>query len=128
MFQDFYQKKENGLIISLILALRILLDYLEKRRDVDSKKVGVMAISLGGYYAPRNASMEKRFKACVAWGGIWNYHETWKKRIEAEYKTALSVPGHHLTWIMNTKTIDRFRIEALFWACGACSSSSTGAS
>ena len=39
------------------------IDYLEKRDDVDSKKIGVVAISLGGYYSPRCASMEPRFAA-----------------------------------------------------------------
>ena len=81
------------------------IDYLETRKDVDAKRVAVMAISLGGYFAPRNASMEKRFKACVAWGAIWDYHATWKKRIEAAYKVPLSVPGHHLSWSMNAKTM-----------------------
>ncbi|OGL64138.1 MAG: hypothetical protein A3J27_15025 [Candidatus Tectomicrobia bacterium RIFCSPLOWO2_12_FULL_69_37] len=82
------------------------MDYLEKRRDVDANRVAVMAISLGGYYAPRVASMEPRFKACVAWGAIWDYHETWKKRVEASFKTELSVPGHHITWILNAKSLD----------------------
>ncbi|MEK6709696.1 MAG: alpha/beta fold hydrolase, partial [Nitrospinota bacterium] len=82
------------------------IDYLETRKDVDARRVAVMAISLGGYFAPRNASMERRFKACVAWGAIWDYYETWRKRIEAAYKVPLSVPGHHLTWSMNAKTME----------------------
>ena len=28
-------------------------DYLETRGDVDAKRIGIVAISLGGYYAPR---------------------------------------------------------------------------
>ena len=83
------------------------LDYLEKRGDVNARRAGVMAISLGGYYAPRNAAMEKRFKACVAWGAQWDYLKIWKDRIAAAYKTALSVPAHHLTWIFNVKTMDQ---------------------
>ncbi|MBT3350368.1 MAG: alpha/beta hydrolase [Nitrospinaceae bacterium] len=82
------------------------LDYLETRKDVNAKKVGVMAISLGGYYAPRMASMDRRFKACLAWGAIWDYHATWKKRIDQAFKTELSVPGHHIQWILNAKTMD----------------------
>jgi dienelactone hydrolase len=82
------------------------INYLEKRSDVDARRVGVMAISLGGYYAPRNAAMEKRFKACVAWGAQWDYHEVWRERIAAAYQTALSVPGHHLAWIFNVRTIE----------------------
>jgi dipeptidyl aminopeptidase/acylaminoacyl peptidase len=82
------------------------LDYLKTRDDVNAGKVGVMAISLGGYYAPRMASMERRFKACVAWGAIWDYHATWKKRIAASMRADMSVPGHHIMWILNTKTLE----------------------
>ena len=82
------------------------MDWLEKRDDVDAKKVGVVAISLGGYYAPRIASMEPRFAACIAWGAIWDYYGTWKKRIDANFKTSLSVPGHHITWILGVNTLD----------------------
>jgi len=81
-------------------------DWLERRADVDPKRIGIVAISLGGYYAPRCAAMEPRFAACIAWGAQWDYHETWKKRVEAAYQTALSVPGHHIEWIMGAKSID----------------------
>ncbi len=82
------------------------MDWLEKRDDVDAKKVGVVAISLGGYYAPRIASMEPRFAACIAWGAIWDYYGTWKKRIDSKFKTSLSVPGHHIMWILGVNSLD----------------------
>ena len=81
-------------------------DYLETRPDVDADRIGIMAISLGGYYAPRCASLEPRFKACIAWGAIWDYHATWKRRIDAGFKTSLSVPGHHISWIFGVETLD----------------------
>jgi dienelactone hydrolase len=80
------------------------IDFLEKRADVDAGKIGVMAISLGGYYATRCAAMDPRFAACVCWGAIWDYYATWKKRIDANFKTALSVPGHHIMWILGVDT------------------------
>jgi dienelactone hydrolase len=82
------------------------LDYLEGRKDVNAKKTGVVAISLGGYYAPRIASLDRRYKACVAWGAQWDYHATWKKRVAASMKTELSVPGHHIMWMFNTKSYE----------------------
>ena len=82
------------------------IDYLEKREDVNANKIGVVAISLGGYYAPRCASMEPRFAACIAWGAIWDYYATWKKRIDVKFKTSLSVPGHHITWILGVDTLE----------------------
>jgi dienelactone hydrolase len=82
------------------------IDHLEKRADVDAKRIAVMAISLGGYYAPRCASMEPRFAACVAWGAIWDYYATWKRRIEASFKASMSVPGHHITWILGVDSLE----------------------
>ena len=48
------------------------IDYLEKREDVDKDRIAVMGVSLGGYFAPRAAAFEKRFKACVAWGAVYD--------------------------------------------------------
>jgi dienelactone hydrolase len=83
------------------------IDYLETRADVDPKKIAVVANSLGGYYAPRCASMEPRFAACIAWGAIWDYHATWKKRIDAAFNASMSVPGHHITWILGVDTMEQ---------------------
>ncbi|HSQ02485.1 MAG TPA: alpha/beta hydrolase, partial [Burkholderiales bacterium] len=58
------------------------------------------------YYAPRCAAMDKRFKACVAWGAIWDYHEKWARRIEALKQAALPVPADHLLWVCGVKTYD----------------------
>jgi len=65
----------------------------------------IVAISLGGYYAPRCAALEPRFAACIAWGAIWDYHAVWKHRIEAQFKASLSVPGHHIMWILGAATL-----------------------
>ena len=70
------------------------------------KKIGIVAISLGGYYAPRCASMEPRFAACIAWGAIWDYHAVWKRRIEAQFNASMSVPGHHIMWILGADRLD----------------------
>jgi hypothetical protein len=43
-------------------------DYLASRPEFDEKRIGVMALSLGGYYAPRAASLEPRYACCIAWG------------------------------------------------------------
>lgn len=82
------------------------LDYLETRDDVDAQRAGVMGISLGGYYAPRCASLDSRYKACVAWGAIWDYHATWKARVDSGFTTAMSVAGHHITWALGVDSIE----------------------
>jgi pimeloyl-ACP methyl ester carboxylesterase len=82
------------------------LDYLATRPEVDINRVGVVALSLGGYYAPRCAAMDRRYKACVAWGAIWDYHEVWRRRVERLKQAALSVPADHLLWVMGAATFE----------------------
>jgi dipeptidyl aminopeptidase/acylaminoacyl peptidase len=81
-------------------------DYLVTRRDVDKERLAVMGVSLGGYYAPRAAAFEPRFKACVSWGAIWDYHATWKKRVDKAFQASLSVPGEHIMWVLGVDNIE----------------------
>src|SRR5262249_60955284 len=37
---------------------------------------------------------------------IWDYHAVGKRRIEAQFKAALSVPGHHIMWILGATTLE----------------------
>src|SRR5262249_40396742 len=82
------------------------IDWLEQRADVNPERIGIVAISLGGYYAPRCASLEPRFAACIAWGAIWDYHAVWKRRIEASFNASMSVPGHHIMWILGAQSLE----------------------
>jgi alpha-beta hydrolase superfamily lysophospholipase len=82
-------------------------DYLAGRREFDPKRIGIMALSLGGYYAPRAASMDHRFACCISWGPEWDYHTKWQERlarIERGEVLSLSVPWQHLLWVFGVKT------------------------
>ena len=82
-------------------------DYLAGRPEIDASRIGVMAISLGGYYAPRAASLEPRFACCVAWGAQWDYEATWQGRFDRIAKSgnpSLSVPWQHLLWVFDVAT------------------------
>jgi dipeptidyl aminopeptidase/acylaminoacyl peptidase len=83
-----------------------VVNYLETRSDVDKDRIGVMGISLGGYYSPRAAAFEPRFKACVSWGAIWDYYAIWKRRIDKSFQGALSVPGDHIMWVLGVSSLD----------------------
>jgi len=96
------------------------LDYLETRPDVDMNRVGIVAMSLGGYYAPRCAAMDKRYKACIAWGAVWDYHATWKRRLKRLKQAALPVPVDHLLWACGVdnyddalKKLEGFRLDGV---------------
>jgi len=47
-----------------------VVDYALKRRDVDSKRIALIGVSMGGYLAPRAAAYEHRLAALVANEGI----------------------------------------------------------
>ncbi|MHB1987799.1 MAG: alpha/beta hydrolase family protein [Acidimicrobiales bacterium] len=53
------------------------LDYLAGLPEVDADRLGVWGVSLGGYYAPRLASVDDRVKACIALAGPYTFGENW---------------------------------------------------
>ena len=84
-------------------------DYLSTRPDVDPDRIGIVALSLGGYYAPRAAAFEKRFKCCVAWGAIFDFGAAFEARVGGTNEP--SVPGFvdHAQWVFGTKSLDETR-------------------
>src|SRR5579875_354978 len=54
-----------------------ILDALEARRDLDTSRVGVWGVSLGGYYAARWSAADHRVRACIALGGPYDLGEAW---------------------------------------------------
>ncbi len=86
---------------------RAAMDYLEGRADVDASRVGVIAMSLGGYYAPRAAAFEKRLACCVAWGARWD-NALSHGRILRDPNAARSVGGwvDHALWVYGAKDAD----------------------
>ncbi len=59
------------------VAVKAVIDFIEQRRDVDSSRVGMWGVSLGGYYAPRAAAFDQRIKACIALSGPFDWSECW---------------------------------------------------
>ncbi len=56
-------------------AVSAAIDYLESRHDVDTDRIGLSGISLGGYYAARVAAFEPRVKACAVNCGPYDWSE-----------------------------------------------------
>lgn len=86
---------------------RAAMDYLETRDDVDAGRVGIVAMSLGGYYAPRAAAFEKRLACCIAWGARWD-NALSHGRILRDPNAARSVTGwvDHALWVYGAKDAD----------------------
>ncbi len=57
--------------------VKAVIDWVEKRADIDTGRIGLWGVSLGGYYAPRAAAFEKRIKACIALSGPYDFGDVW---------------------------------------------------
>ncbi|MBI2768941.1 MAG: prolyl oligopeptidase family serine peptidase [Burkholderiales bacterium] len=83
-------------------------DYLERRKDVDGRRIGMMALSLGGYHAPRAAAFEPRFACCVAWGANYDWGKRFRARISGASSSQKSVPHYvdHVKWVLGRETVE----------------------
>jgi len=57
-----------------------VVDFLAGRGDIDPGRVGLMGVSLGGYYAARCAAYEPRLRAAVALAGPYRFDLDWDTR------------------------------------------------
>lgn len=53
-------------------AVVAVLDWLERRPEIDGARLGIIGRSTGGFYAPKVASLDRRVKAAVAWGAMYH--------------------------------------------------------
>ena len=83
-------------------------DYLDAREGVDSSRIGVMAMSMGGYYAPRIAAFEHRYAACLTWGAHFDYHEVWlhRRKVLEAGGTVSSSAIWQLPWVLGMPDMD----------------------
>ena len=88
------------------------LDYLETRKDVDGKRVGMMGWSLGGYYAPRAAAFEKRFRLCVAWGANHNWGALQRRRLAKKGDRPIPHYWDHVMWVFGKDSLESFMAYA----------------
>jgi dienelactone hydrolase len=81
-------------------------DYLETRPDVDPQRIGIVGLSLGGYYAPRAAAFEKRLKCCIARGASWEFGPLAEKVAGGNAKS-MTVGAFQLMFIFGKETLDQ---------------------
>jgi dienelactone hydrolase len=82
-------------------------DFLQSVPGIDRDRIGMMALSLGGYHAPRAAAFEPRFKCAVAWGANYDWGETQRRRYEAK-EQRLPVPHYweHVGWVFGKTGVE----------------------
>ncbi len=59
------------------VAVSAAIDAIESRDDIDAARVGLIGVSLGGYYACRAAAFEHRVTAAVANCGPYDFGACW---------------------------------------------------
>lgn len=57
------------------------IDWLQARADIDTKRIGLLAASWGGYYAPRAAAFDERIRACGVMGAVFDTHACMARRV-----------------------------------------------
>jgi esterase/lipase len=85
-----------------------VVDALEKRPDVDARRIGIVGISLGGYYAPRAVAFESRFALGVCWGANHNWGEVQKKRVAREGDRPVPHYWEHVQWVWGARDMPEF--------------------
>jgi 2,6-dihydroxypseudooxynicotine hydrolase len=78
------------------VAVKAVVDHVMTRTDVDTSRIALWGVSLGGYYAPRATAFEKRIKACIALGGPYHWDGIWPSLPELT-REAFRVRSHSAT-------------------------------
>lgn len=94
------------------VPVKAVIDYVETRRDLDSTRIGMWGVSLGGYYAPRATAFEKRIKACIALGGPFNWGAAWDNLPELT-REAFRVRSHCQTQKEARKNANTLSLEGI---------------
>lgn len=85
-----------------------VVDYLETRSDVDPKRIGMVGISLGGYYTPRAVACEPRFALGAVWGANHNWGEVQRKRLRNEGDRPVPHYWDHVRWVWGAPDMAAF--------------------
>jgi dienelactone hydrolase len=83
-------------------------DWLLTRDDVDSSRIGLEGVSLGGYYCPRAVAFEPRFACGVVWGANHDWRDVQKRRMEREGNFPVPHYWEHVRWVWGAKDNDEF--------------------
>ncbi|HEX8786080.1 MAG TPA: prolyl oligopeptidase family serine peptidase [Telluria sp.] len=85
-----------------------VVDWLETRKDIDPKRIGLEGVSLGGYYCPRAVAFEPRFAMGVVWGANHDWRDVQKKRLAKEGSFPVPHYWEHVRWVWGAKDQEEF--------------------
>ena len=88
------------------VAVTAIVDWVMTRSEVDTTRIGLWGVSLGGYYVTRAVAFEKRIRACVALAGPYDFSDAWEQlpvlsreafRVRAHLQTEAEARSHAAT-------------------------------
>ena len=85
-----------------------VVDYLETRTDVDPRRIGMVGISLGGYFVPRAVAFEPRFALGAVWGANHDWGALQKRRLANEGDRPVPHYWEHVRWVWGARDMDAF--------------------
>lgn len=85
-----------------------VIDYLETRQEVDAKRIGIMGLSLGGYYAPRAVAFEPRFALGAVWGANHDWGAVQHARLNREGENPVPHYWDHVRWVWGAPDMESF--------------------
>ncbi len=85
-----------------------VVDHLETIDDVDATRIGMVGISLGGYYVPRAVAFEPRLALGAVIGANHNWGEVQRQRLRREGENPVPHYWAHVQWAWGAADVDEF--------------------
>ena len=93
-------------VVEIERAASACVDWLETQENVDADRIGMMALSLGGYYSMRSVAFEPRFRCGVAWGAMYDFGAACRSVVADGSHRSVHNFLEHLRWVTGTDSDD----------------------
>jgi pimeloyl-ACP methyl ester carboxylesterase len=106
-----------------------VIDYAIKRKDdfaIDTKRIALMGISMGGYLAARATAFDHRISACILYNGVYDGYDASstsfpKVLLDAIDKRDAEFVNTTITNLMKSDPNIRFNVNHGMWTTGTSS-------
>lgn len=103
-----------------------VLDFMlsKKRFNIDSKRIALMGISMGGYLAARAAAFEPRLSAVILYDGVYDGYDAIKSGLPPRLLSALDEGNSEfvntvISELMNSDPNVKFNMKHGMWTTGS---------
>ena len=101
-----------------------VVDYALSLKQIDSKQIALMGISMGGYLAARAAAFEHRISACILYNGVYDGYESFAAGFPESLRLAvengnIEVVNTVVEILSDLDANMRFNLKHGMWTTGA---------